>query len=187
MGRLLPERVFILKPYKSNMLKFLKVSAMAVALLLTCSLAMAQEKIGYINLDQVISLMPEAKALPAQLESYRNTFNTRLTTMSNELQSKSTLLQERKSGMTDAARTAAESEIQELGRQFNTYQLSAQQAAQAKTVELTTPVIQKARLAVAAVAKEGGYTCVINTAQTDLIVPPQTGDLTAAVKARLGL
>jgi outer membrane protein len=169
------------------MLKLLKVSAMAVVLLLTSFLAMAQEKIGYINLDQVISLMPEAKVLPIQLETYKKTFNDRLITMSNELQSKNSLLKEPKSGITDAARTAVQNEIQELSRQFSTYQITAQQAIQAKTLELTTPVMQKARLAVAAVAKEGGYTCVINTAQTDLIVPPQTGDLTAAVKAKLGL
>jgi outer membrane protein len=89
--------------------------------------------------------------------------------------------------MTDAVRTAKESELADLQKRFQDYQNTAQQQVEAKRNELGKPIIEKVRAAAAQVAKEKGYTYVINSSQTDLIVSPPGDDLMAGVKAKLGL
>ena len=64
---------------------------------------------------------------------------------------------------------------------------TAQQQVSAKTNELSKPLIDRARGIIAQVAKEKGFTYVIDTYQTDLIVSPAEDDLMPAVKAKLGL
>jgi outer membrane protein len=89
--------------------------------------------------------------------------------------------------MTDALRTQTETELQDLQKRIQDYQQSASQKVQEKYNELSKPLIEKARGAVNTVAKEKGYTYVIDTAQVDLIVSPPTDNLMDAVKAKLGL
>jgi len=164
-----------------------KVALVAAGMLFASSFAQAQSKIGHINFEQVISLMPEAKTLSSQLDIYKKTFMDQLTTMNTELQTKSKEYQDKRASMTEAVRLAKENELQDLGKRFQDYQTTAQQSVESKGNELTKPLIDKARGAIAAVAKEKGYGYVLNSSQTDLIVSPDADDLLAAVKLKLGL
>jgi outer membrane protein len=89
--------------------------------------------------------------------------------------------------MTDAVRTAKQSELQDMNKRMQEYQQNAQQQVEAKTNELAKPMIDKARAAIAAVAKEKGYTYVFNSAQVQMLVLPDGDDLMEAVKLKLGL
>jgi outer membrane protein len=169
------------------MKKLLKVALVAAGMLFAGNFAQAQTKIGHVNFEQILSLMPESKTLSSQLDVYKKQFIDQLTTMNTELQTKSQDYQTKKATMTDATRTAKETELQDLSKRFQDYQATAQQQVEAKGNELTKPLIDKARAAVTAVAKEKGYTYVLNTSQTDLIVSPPADDMLAAVKLKLGL
>lgn len=93
--------------------------------------------------------------------------------------------------MTDAARIAAQGEINEVQKRTEEYRNTAQQSVEAKVQELIKPINDKIHAAITAVAKEKGFTYVLNTSSPEgaeiLIVMPETDDLMAAVKAKLGL
>jgi outer membrane protein len=169
------------------MKKLLKVALVAVCIVFAGNLAKAQTKIGYVAIDQIVDQMPETKAAIANITAYNKQFIDQLTTMNNELQSKGQAYQAQRATMTDAVRTSKEGELADLQKRFQDYQNTAQQQVEAKRNELGKPIIEKVRAAVAQVAKEKGYTYVINSSQTDLIVMPPTDDLMAAVKAKLAL
>lgn len=169
------------------MKKLFKVALVAAGMLFAGNFAQAQSKVGHINFEQLVSLMPEAKTLSAQLDTYKKTFMDELQAMNTELQNKSKAYQEQRASMSEAVRTSKETELQDLGKRFQDYQTTAQQKVEAKGNELTTPLVTKARTAIAAVAKEKGYGYVLNSSQTDLIVSPDADDLLAAVKLKLGL
>jgi len=169
------------------MKKLLKVALIAVCIVFAGNLAKAQSKIGYVAVDQIVDQMPETKTAITTITAYNKQFIDQLTTMNNELQSKGQAYQAQRATMTDAIRTAKESELNDLQKRFQDYQNTAQQQVQAKQSELGKPIIEKVRAAVAQVAKEKGYTYVINSSQTDLVVSPPGDDLAAEVKAKLGL
>ncbi|TWJ02534.1 periplasmic chaperone for outer membrane proteins Skp [Mucilaginibacter frigoritolerans] len=170
------------------MKKLFKVALVAVSMLFVGNFAKAQTKIGYINFGALVTQMPEYKTIRSQVDIYQKQFIDQLTAMNTELQAKGGDYQKNQATMTDAARTAKQAELQDIQKRMQDYQNDAQQKVDAKTNELSKPLIDKARAAVADVAKEKGYTYVFDSSQgSPLIVSPEGDDLLAAVKLKLGL
>jgi outer membrane protein len=169
------------------MKKLLKVALIAVCIVFAGNLAKAQGKIGYVAVDAIVDQMPETKVAIKTITDYNKQFIDELTKMNNALQTAGQAYQAQRATMTDAVRTAKESELNDMQKRMNDYQNTAQQQVQAKQGELGKPIIEKVRAAVAQVAKEKGYAYVINSSQTDLVVSPPGDDLSAEVKAKLGL
>ncbi|MDF2431075.1 MAG: outer membrane protein [Mucilaginibacter sp.] len=169
------------------MKKLFKVALVAVCILMIGNFAKAQTKIGYINFQGLITQMPEAKTVKTQLDVYSKQFTDELTTMSNEYQTKGKDFQTQSATMTDAVKTAKTTELQDLQKRIQDYQNTAQQKFDERTNELSKPLIDKARAALTAVAKEKGYNYVLDSGQVQLLVSPEGDDMMTAVKAKLGL
>ncbi|MGN6637874.1 MAG: OmpH family outer membrane protein [Mucilaginibacter sp.] len=169
------------------MKKLLTVALLAMCVVFTGNMAKAQGKVGYIKIDELIDQMPETKTIRTQLEAYQKQFIDQLTAMNNEYQSKGQAYQAQRATMTDAIRSSKEAELTDLQKRMTDYQNDAQQKVTQKTNELSKPLFDKVRAAVAEVAKAKGYAYVINASQTDLIVAPPADDLMPDVKAKLGI
>jgi len=169
------------------MKKLLKVALVALSMLFVGNFAKAQAKIGYVNFNTLVGQMPEVKTISTQIDIYKKQFTDQLTLMNNELQTKGKEFQSQSATMTDATRTAKQTELQDLSKRMQDYDTNAQQQVQAKANELEKPIVDKARAAVAEAAKEKGYTYVLDSSQVQLIVSPEGDDLMAASKAKLGL
>src|ERR1700754_756237 len=169
------------------MKKLFKVALVAVGMLFAGNFANAQTKIGHINFNQLIDMMPETKTVTTQMQAYQKTFIDQLTTMNNEYTTKGQEFQKNSATMTDAIRTSKGQELQEIQKRMQDYQNNAQQQVDAKRQELGKPLIDKATAAVNAVAKEKGYAYVLDSSQVSLLVSPDADDLMAAVKLKLGL
>ena len=169
------------------MKRIIKVALVAVCIVFTANMAKAQVKIGYINFDQLVGLMPETKTIRTQLEAYNKQFLDVLTGMNNDYQTKGKAYEAQRTTMTDAIRTSKEAELTDIQKRMSDYQNNARQQVENKTNELSKPLFDKARAAITQVAKEKGYNYVINTSQTDLIVSPAGDDMMNDVKAKLGL
>jgi len=169
------------------MKKLLKVALVAVCMVVVSSFAKAQTKIGYINTNQMMEMLPEMKTLQVQMQAYQKTFSDQLATMSSEYQAKGQAYEAKRATMTDASRTAAESELQDMQTRITTFQSNAQKQIEAKSNELLKPLTDKVRTAIQAVAATKGYNYVLDSSQIELIVSPPGDDLMASVKAKLGL
>jgi outer membrane protein len=162
-----------------------KVALVSVSLLFAGNFAKAQTKIGYINFGLLITQMPEYKTVRSQVEIYQKQFIDQLTVMNTELTAKGQDYQKNNATMTDAIRTAKQTELQDMNKRMQDYQNNAQQQVDAKSNELSKPMIDKARAAISAVAKEKGYNYVLDSSQVQMIVSPDGDDLMDAVKAKL--
>lgn len=169
------------------MKKLFKVALVAGSLFFAGNIAIAQSKIGYVNSNQIVDLMPETKTVQKQIQDYQKTFVDQLTTMNTELQTNAQGYDAKKATMTEAARTAKETELQDMNKRLQDFQTTARQKVDDKTKELSNPLFAKMRTAIQAVAKEKGYSYVFDTSQTELLVSPEADNLLAAVKAKLGL
>jgi outer membrane protein len=151
------------------------------------SFAKAQVKIGYINQGDLVQAMPELKTVNTQLDAYKKQFIDQLTTMNNELQTKGQAYQSKQATMTDAAKTAAQSELNDINKRTQEFQQNAQQQVEAKGNDLMKPILDKIHVAIDAVAKEKGYSYVLDSSQVQLLVSPPSDDMMASVKLKLGL
>jgi len=170
------------------MRKLLKVVLVAGCMMFAGGfIANAQSKIGHVNFNAIIDIMPDTKVISAQLQAYQKTFVDQLTAMQTELQAKAADYDAKKATMTDAVRQLKEGELQDFQKRMQDYQTTAGQKVDAKKEELGKPLFDKVRLAISTVAKEKGYAYVIDSSQNELLVSPDADDLMAAVKVKLGI
>ena len=170
------------------MRKLLKVALVALGVVFMSSFAQAQVKVGYVSIEQVLQLMPEAKTVQTSVETYQQQFVVTLQALQKEFDTKLADYNAKRATMSDATRTVAESELQDLQTRSTATRDKAQQQVEAKGQELMKPLYDKVKTAITAVAKEKGYTYVLNATTNDLLlVAPPADDLFAAVKLKLGL
>jgi outer membrane protein len=170
------------------MKKSLKVALVAICMVFVMSnFAKAQTKIGYINTNQLMDMLPEMKTLQTQMQAYQKTFADQYATMNTEYQTKGQKYEAGRSTMTDASRTAAEAELTDLQTRIKAFADNAQKQIEAKSNELLKPLTDKVRAAITAVAAEKGYAYVLDSNQVELLVSPAGDNLMAPVKTKLGL
>jgi outer membrane protein len=160
-------------------------TVMMVAVGLVAGSANAQTKIGYIRIDDMVSLMPETGKIDTMIQKYQtDSLNPRLKLEIENFQYKDSILTK-----TDTSKTPKgvlnQMKIDRDNHLYfiNNFQQLAQQAVQSKQEELLTPVYSKVYDAIKAVAKEKGYTHVLS--KDAFLVAPEGDDMLFAVAAKL--
>lgn len=119
-------------------------------------------KIGYADVDYVISLMPEAKAVESELQTLNTQLQTQLQAKIQDYQQKLQAYQQGAATMADAIRADKEEELVSLEQNIQKFQQSAQQSLEKKRMTLMEPLYTKLGNAIDAVAKANGYTHILN-------------------------
>ena len=143
------------------MKKLIKLT-LVVALVLGSSSLFAQ-KLGRINLEEIITLMPEYKEMMTNMEAYSKDLRDNLETIQVELNTKYNDFQKNKATYSEVTRQLKEKELTDLQNRLQEFYQSAQEDLQKKEKELTDPIVAKAQEAVKKVAQKGAYVAVFNT------------------------
>ncbi len=175
------------------MKKFFKLT-LAVALLFMGATAANAQKFGRVDLTAIITAMPEFEEANKNLESYSMDLQDQLEQIQVEFNQKYAEYQKQVNTLNDTIRQMKESELQQLQQRYSEFQQIAYQDMQKKEAELMEPIYAKANDAVAAVAKENGFTAIFNTqgdvANTAGLAyynPDQLTSITDKVMAKLGI
>lgn len=153
----------------------------------TTSFAQKTIKLGHINSSDLMQIMPGKDSAQAAFQREMDALNTQLTAMQEELQKKYNEYTEKQSQMSDLIRQTKEQEIRDLGSRIEAYQQNAQAQLQEKEKELLQPIIDRAKQAIADVAKENGYTYIFDTSVGALLYQQDSDDIFSLVKKKLGL
>lgn len=151
--------------------------------------AQKSQKIGHIDFAGLYQLMPGMDSAQIKYQEYAKTLKSQLDAMQAEYESKLSDYQTNSATMADLIKKNKEKEILDLQERIQNFQQSAQESLSKKEQELTTPIIDKARKAVQEVAKENGFTYIINSAEGlgTLLYFEGGEDIMAFVKKKLGL
>lgn len=152
------------------------------------STAKAQNlKIGHINSQELLSLMPEVKKADSDLKTYAKSFEDQLETMSKEYQKKINDYQTQEKTMTDAVKEVKQKEITDLGARIESTQKSAEEKVGSKKQELFKPILDKAEKAIKDVAAEKGFDYVFDLSAGSVLVSKPADNMLPLVKAKLGI
>jgi outer membrane protein len=161
--------------------------------LLACGILMSgfvfaqSPKIGYLNSNELLSLMPERAKADTALQKYAKTFSDELEAMQKDLQNKIQTYQSQEKTMTDAIKEVKQKEIQDLQSRMESLQQSAQEKVSEKKQELYSPILDKADKAIKDVAKEKGYDYILDAGQGAILYAKDGDNILPLVKAKLGL
>ena len=165
-------------------MKKLKVLAVVVGLLVTGS-AMAQTKFGYIRVDDVVALMPGTTKIDSLLELYqRDTIQPEYASVVEQYQFNDSLYRD-STKTPKSVRDEIAKKLPGLIYQIQNWQQISQQAIEAKQNQLLSPIYAEVYAAIKTVAKEKGYTHVVN--KEAFLVAPEGDDMIVAVATKLKL
>jgi outer membrane protein len=89
--------------------------------------------------------------------------------------------------MSNIIRSTKEAEINDLRTRMEQFEQTATEDLQNKELELTTPIIEKAKAAVEKVAEEHGYTYIFNSTEGLLLYALPADNVMTMVKEKLGI
>lgn len=146
----------------------------------------AQSKVAHIDVQSLMTNMPEMKAAQSQLEKIRTNYDNEYKTMVQEYQTKLQKYQQEAETAGDAVNQSREKEMQDMGARIQQYQQSAQTELGKKEVELLKPIMEKAQNAVKKVAAAKGYEYVLDSTNGSGVIVANGPDLLNDVKKELG-
>jgi outer membrane protein len=165
-------------------MKKLKVLAIAVCLLIAGSV-MAQSKLGYINVETIVQLMPGTTKIDSLLERYQaDTIQPEYASVVEQYQFNDSLYRDSLK-TPQSVRAEIAKKLPGLIYQIQNWQQITQQAIEAKQNQLLAPIYKEVYDAIKTVAKEKGYTHVFN--REAFLVAPDADDLLVAVATKLKL
>jgi len=180
------------------MRKLINVFFVAAGLVLTANVANAQQKLGHLNSDDIFANLPEAKTISASIENLAKTKQAEIDKMIGEYQTKLKAAQDKERTLSEANKDVVGKELQTAKTELDDLGKRIQDAREKATKDVTDeqnrvfpPLQQKVGNAISAVAKEKGLAYVFDTSVNqgfnNLVYSDGGEDITAAVKAKLGI
>ena len=159
---------------------------MILMLAMVLPILASAQKIGHVNSQEIMALMPETKQMGAKLDSLQSSYETQLANMQEEFNKKLTEFQQQQATMTAGVKEFRQQELAEMEQRMQMFYQTVQKDLQAKQVEYLQPVQNKLLEAINKVAAAQGCTYVVDRA-TVLYVGADALDITSAVRAELGI
>ncbi len=149
----------------------------------------AQElKFGHLNMQELITIMPEKQEADQKLQQEAQTLQNRMQVMSEEHERKFREYLAERETMPDLIRTTMEKEIQDIEQRLQNYQNLAQQTLSRKEQELYQPILEKLQKAIDNVGAENNFIYIFDiSSQVVLYHSDASVDCGPLVKKELGI
>jgi outer membrane protein len=145
--------------------------------LLIASAGHAETKIGLVDMQKAIQSTSAGKKAKSELEGEFNKKKKELEGKEAELKKIGEDLEKKKSVMSEEALGKKQAEFQEEMLKYRDVVGKSQVEIQKKERDLTAPILDKMKKVIAKLAKEKGYSVIMESNQTVLFSTPD-GDLT---------
>lgn len=167
-------------------MKQLKSLVIAVILFIGTQ-ATAQTKVAHIDVQALMTSMPEMKTAQEQLKKIQETYDKDYKNMVTEYQTKLQKYEQESATAGDALNETRSKEMQDMGARIQQFQQTAQKELGQKEVDLMKPLFEKGQKAIQKIAKAKGVNYVLDSTSPGTVLYMEGGiDLMADVKKELG-
>jgi len=167
----------------------MKKMFVVAALALTGFGASAQNKteikIGYINTDELIAVMPEYQTAMKEMQDLQESLDKQGQELNDEAEQKRDQFLKDSSTYTPTMKEIKREELIKLIQRVQNYSNEAQEKIKQIGQQKMTPIQQKAVETIRTVSKEKGYTHILDN--NAVLVGPPGDDILPMVKAKLGI
>jgi outer membrane protein len=144
--------------------------------------ALADEvKIGVVDMQKALQTVESGKKAKTQLEKEINAKKKELQTEEAAIKKMHDEYKKQTLALSDEARARKQGEIQERVMQLQKMMADSQQELQAKETELTRPIVEKLRGIIADIAKQKGFTVVLEKNENTVLFSQEKDDFTNEV------
>jgi outer membrane protein len=166
-------------------------TAFAFAMFTFASVAQTALKLGYTNVDNILSQMPELKQIESDLKTYKSQLDNQFQAKSKEFEEKYKAFEAGQNMMAEPIRVEKQKELMDLQERIQEFQRNAEADLQRKQGSLLEPVLTKIQKAIKEVSTEHAFTYVFNTTAgmgADILLHgPEKDDITPLVLKKLNI
>ncbi|MGQ9863594.1 MAG: OmpH family outer membrane protein [Bacteroidia bacterium] len=150
-------------------------------------------KMGYTNIELVLSYLPEAKDMQAQLNTYERKILEQLNVKQAYLQTRLEEYQELKAQgkITPAQEEERRKELLRLDEEIKKFQQESEESYLKKKEELLKPLVEKLQKTISDIAAQEGYDYILNNSNASgvatILHGPQAHDITGKLLRKLGV
>lgn len=166
-------------------MKLLKQLFTAVLLMLS-TVSFAQSKVAHIEVQKLISEMPEVIAAQKEIAELEKTYSTDLENSVKEYQAKAQTYAADAENKSEIINQKRRTELEGIQQSLEQFRQQAAQDLQKKQVEMMRPLYEKARTAIEKVASAQGFDYVLDSSAGGSVIMSKGTDLMADVKTELG-
>jgi outer membrane protein len=167
-------------------MKHLKTVAIAIILFIGTQVS-AQTKVAHIDLQALMTSMPEMKVAQDQMKKIQETYDKDYKNMVAEYQTKLQKYEQEAPTAGEALNETRSKEMQDMGTRIQQFQQTAQKELGQKEIDLYKPIYEKAQKAIQKVGKTKGVSYVLDATSPGTVLFVEGGiDLLVDVKKELG-
>ena len=161
----------------------------ALLLMLILPMSVFAQKFGHIKTQEILTVMPEYTKAQTDIQTMQKQYDDEIKRISDEINKKFAAYQQEQANLPKNIQERRQKELQELNERGMQMGQDAQQQLQQSWLQMLEPIAKKIDDAIKAVGQEGGYIYIfdLNATQIPFINEAHSTDVTAAVKAKLGL
>ena len=145
---------------------------------LTSSIAAADVKIGYVDMQKAIQETPAGKKAKKDLEENFNKKKKDLEKFEADIKKKGEEFEKRSMAMNEDARGKKQNEIQTEMRKYQEMAAKSQMEIQKQERDLTQPIVTKLRSNLEAIARKEDFTVVLEKNENGVMFAKKEIDLT---------
>jgi outer membrane protein len=145
------------------------------------------QKIAHINSNELLRMMPGVDSVQIKVEVYAKELQDTYMSLITEFQRKSQEFEANQANLSELIRQSRQREIESLRERIIEFQSMAEEDLMQQENKLLAPIIDKAKKAIETVAKEKGYTYVIDSGMGTVLYAAPSEDIMPLVKAKLGI
>lgn len=166
-----------------------KLFTLFAFVVLMTSTSLAQNKFGYMNSLELISLMPETQVADSAIQKYAGELEALMEKMYKEYDTKAADAsgKKQKGLLSPEQEELVIKDLQDLEKRITDFQNTAEEKVGTRRQKLFDPILKKANDAIQAVAKANGYTYIFDTSSQALLYAVETDDVLPLVKKHLNL
>ncbi|UGS23301.1 OmpH family outer membrane protein [Flavobacterium channae] len=166
-------------------MKQLKTLAIAIVLFIGTQVS-AQSKVAHIDVQTLMTTMPEMKTAQEQMKKIQDTYDKDYKNMVAEYQTKLQKYEQEAPTAGDALNETRSKEMQDMGSRIQQFEQTAKKELGQKELDLIKPIMEKAQKAIQKVAKAKGVNYVLDSTTGSGVLFAEGIDLLADVKKELG-
>lgn len=166
-------------------MKQLKTLAIAIVLFIGTQVS-AQSKVAHIDVQALMTTMPEMKTAQDQMKKIQETYDKDYKNMVTEYQTKLQKYEQEAPTAGDALNETRSKEMQDMGSRIQQFEQTAKKELGQKELDLIKPIMEKAQKAIQKVAKAKGVNYVLDATTGSGVLFAEGIDLLTDVKKELG-
>mgnify|MGYP000374424680 CR=1 FL=1 len=151
------------------------------------TITIAQSKVGTIDSEYIVALMPETKIVAKMAQTYGAKLDTSFSIKVKKYQAKVDAYKKNEKTLGILAKKTSIKELSDMEIDIKKYQQNGNKLMQLKRNELMRPLYKKLTDAISLVAKAGGYTQILTITGNEFAYLDEKFDITELVMKNLGI